>query len=182
MPTTCPLVCDIAPTALFEIISVLAPVDIFPDVRLRVPATVSFTLVPPSVTPAELFIVRLLNVVAAVPVMLCADPPLNVTVPLLCVKVLLLLKSPATLKVPDVEMREPEVIVSPLRVTAVLPKLKIPAPSFVKLFEAEENVPPIVSVLAETVTCLLLFMVTAPVPRFSVFEPVNIKSPFRARG
>ena len=90
---------------------------------------------------------------------------MNVTVPLLCVNVPLLEKLPARFRVPEVDTRVPPPIVRLFKVTGLAPKLKIPAPAFVKLRVPALIVPPIVSVPAFTVICRSAFNVTAPVPR-----------------
>lgn len=121
--------------ALFALptINLFVPVVILPDENVNVPVIVSSTKVPPRVIPVELLMIRLLNVVAEDPVMDCKDPLLfKVTVPLLCVNVLLLVKSPATFNVPEVEVRVPALIVSAPSVAVPPPKLRVPAPTLVK--------------------------------------------------
>ncbi len=63
----------------------------------------------------------------------------------------------------------------PLKVFAPL-KARVPAPALVRL-NAPEIMPPSVSVLAIAVTMLLAPKVTAPVPKFRLFAPLNVKSP-----
>ena len=91
----------------------------------------------------------------------------------------LLLKLPAKLNVPEVEVRVPAFIVKLFNVTALLLKLSVPLPAFVKLKVLWFIVPPTVNVLALTVTCLLALNVTLPVPRFNALLPVKVKSPFQ---
>ena len=90
-------------------------------------------------------------------------------------KVPLLLKLPARLIVPDDAVNVPALIVRPLKVTVLAPKVKAPPPAFVKLYEDPEIVPPVVSVLEVVVIWTEEFIVTAPVPKFKALEPVNMK-------
>ena len=78
-PKTCPELLDMLPEA--GMIIVLLPVVITPEVKLRTPFTVAFTL-PPKVSPLLLLSVTSLNMVAVLPRMFWGTLPLNVTVPL----------------------------------------------------------------------------------------------------
>jgi hypothetical protein len=73
-----------------------------------------------NVTPVvlEFDIVKLLKVVVLLPEMDCADVPAKTAVPLLCVKVPLFVKPPDKLKLPDVDLKVPALIVSSFKVTA----------------------------------------------------------------
>ena len=106
----------------------------------------------------------------------------NVTVPLLCVNVPLFKKLPAKLIVPEVEMSVPALIIKPLRVTALPPKLSEPDPAFVKLLVLSLIIPPTVSVPALTVICRSALNVTVPVPKLRFRLPTKMKSAFIANG
>ena len=109
------------------------------------------------------------------------EPPLKSTVPALLVKLPPpLIKSPDRVSVPEVDVRFPALIVRVANETALLPKLRAPPPAFV--IEPPMIVPPTVRVLALVVTKRVPATVTFPVPRFSVFVPVNEKSPFQICG
>ena len=70
-------------------------VTIFPELKAKVPLMVAFTL-PPRESPDELSSVRLLNVVAADPVMDWAELPEKVTVPEEALTVPLFVQVPRT--------------------------------------------------------------------------------------
>ena len=76
-----------------------------------------------------------------------------------------MVKLPPNVKTFEVDVKLPALIVRLFRETALLAKLSVPAPNFVRL-EADEIVPPMVSVLADTVMFLSALIVTAPVPKF----------------
>jgi hypothetical protein len=73
-------------------VSVLAPTENAPAVSVNVPPMVGLLLL--SATPLALLIVTLLNDVFVDPEMVCADVPLNMTVPVDAVKLPLLTKFP----------------------------------------------------------------------------------------
>ena len=133
-----------------------------------------FVVVPPRV--------RLLKVVAEEPLIDCAVPQ-NITVPLLGLKLALFVKLPAKVSVFEVEVKLPPLRVRLFNETALLPKLSVPAPpNTVRLVDGAEMAPPMVSVFAVTVICLLAFRVVAPVPKFKLFVPAKLKSPFKFNG
>ena len=103
-------------------------------------------------TPVGLLMVKLFNVEALVPPMVCRALPLKFIVPLFAVNVPLLLKLPAKFIVPEVATSVPALAVRLLSVTVLLPKLKVPLPAFVKFKVPVESVPPTVSMFALTVT------------------------------
>ena len=78
--------------------TVLAPVVILPLVNVRVVFTV---MLLERLIPLALLTVRLLNVVAVVPLMVCApEAPLNMTVPVPWVKALLFVQLPTAEEFP----------------------------------------------------------------------------------
>ena len=107
---------------------------------------------------------------------------MKVTVPLLFVKVLLLLKLPFKVKVLDVAVRIPALMVSPFKVIALLPKLSVPVPDLVRLYVPCEIIPPMVKAPVVVVILRFPFIVTMPIPRFKAFVPAKVKSPFKASG
>ncbi len=75
-----------------------------------------------------------------------------------------MVRLPDIVKTFDVAIKVPALIVRLFSEMALLPKLSVPAPDFVRL-AADDRVPPIVSVLAEVVIFLSAVIVTAPVPK-----------------
>ena len=92
------------------------------------------------------------------------------------------MKFPAKLNVPEVDVNPPALMARPFTVTALLPKASVPAPALVRLLAADEKVPPMVNVLAETVICRSAFIDIVPVPRFRLLVPAKVKLPFKASG
>src|SRR5262249_30739877 len=122
--------------------------------------------------------------VMAPPLVLFSVPPLSVRVPLPSALALLIFSvPPLTVRPP------PALLLLPLSVSVpaltdvrpsyvLLPaKASVPAPVLVSVNELPPIAPPTVSVLASTSTIRLAVSVTAPVPRFSAFDPRNEKSP-----
>ena len=106
--------------------------------------------VPPSITR---FVVLLTD--APIPLLLPVPP----------------LASVLTESVPPVIVVAPVYELAPVRVS-------VPAPALVRP-KLPDTTPPTVRMLALTVTVRLAPRVTAPVPRFSAFEPVKVKSLFQ---
>ena len=132
LPTTCPLVRDTVPvdgmTTFLPVLTVTLP-----DVSVSVEPTDASTL---SEMPLALLTVRLLNVVAFEPPIVCALGPFSVIVPVLAVKVPLLLKLPFTtwlyddaLKVvPEPNPKSPSTVSAPAAVVDAVPAMvKLPA-------------------------------------------------------
>ena len=117
-------------TELPAIVKVLPPTVKVPLVNVSVPLMVGLLL---KVTPFELFIVRLLNVLLEEPPIASEEPPLKLTVPELWVKVPLLEKSPVKFMVPDVEVRVQALMVSPPKEQFYFLNLKSGAHFLVKL-------------------------------------------------
>ena len=140
----------ILPVAVLTIVNKFVPdVVRIPDVSARVPESDTGAL---KETPFALLMVKLFNVEALVPPMVCRALPLKFIVPLFAVNVPLLLKLPAKFIVPEVATSVPALAVRLLSVTVLLPKLKVPLPAFVKFKVPVESVPPTVSMFALTVT------------------------------
>ena len=121
----------ILPTAVFVIVNkFVADVVMVPEVSVRIPA--SDTGADKEI-PFALLMVKLLNVEVLVPPMVCATLPLKFTVPLFALNVPLLLKLPAKFNETEVAVSVPALIASPFKVIALLPRLSVPVPAFVKL-------------------------------------------------
>ncbi|MBV6467889.1 MAG: hypothetical protein PGMFKBFP_03262 [Anaerolineales bacterium] len=103
--------------------SEFAPVATRPLVNVKTPLTVGLTAL--NASPAALFKVKLLKVVAAEPPRVCWDAPLKTTVPLPALKALAFrVQSPLTLILPPGAVKVP-----PSNVTFL--KLELPAGSMV---------------------------------------------------
>jgi hypothetical protein len=74
-------------------VKLFVPKVIIPEVNVNAPFTCIELF---KVSPVELLIVKLLNVVGLDPPIFCADVPLNVTVEVLALKVPLLIRLPLT--------------------------------------------------------------------------------------
>ena len=149
----------------FKVPAVTVIVESAPKVTAPLP--VVMLLVPVKVKEPFQLCARFAPSVKLAPEVLSMVPPLRVRVPL-----------PRALawpmfKVPAVRVTPPSKVLLPFSVSA-------PAPSLVRLKVAVPSpmTPPIVRVLP-TVAVTLSPRVMAPVPRFSVFEPVKMKLPFQ---
>ncbi len=70
-------------------------------------------------------------------------------------------------------------LVKLLMVTALVPKLSVPAPAFVRSKALAEMAPPTVRLFEFTVTRRFAEIVTVPVPKLRSFVPINMKSLFQ---
>ena len=138
----------------------------------------------PLITPAIETVLPFVSIVPDADATLTARDESEVIVPLACsvppLKISWLLAPPrdalaSAFSVPAV------MVVLPVYV--LLPRsASVPAPSFVMPKPEPLMAPPMVSVLAETVTAREALIVTLRVPRFRAFEPMKVKSLFQACG
>ena len=94
----------------------------------------------------------------------------------------LLVKLPDRFRLFDGAIKVPPLTTKLLRVTTLLPILRVPKPFFVRSRVPEFKIPPRVNVLAETVIIRDAPNVIVPAPKLRLLLPVKIKSPCKLSG